>query len=227
MLPALLAIAVGYAIGSLPIGWIAGRLSGVELRERGSGNTGASNVIESISPALGIVVGIAQIVQGLAAVLIARALGVDDGAQAAAGVAALTANNWNPWLRFKGGRGMGVLLGVLLGLSWAALAAFVVLALAGLVLRAVPQGMAAGLLAMPMAAWVAGAPASVVAGCVALALLAFAKRLLSNEAPATDAPRPDVWINRLVYDRDIRDRDAWVQRQARTGADHAGARRSG
>jgi glycerol-3-phosphate acyltransferase PlsY len=212
MLLALVSIAVGYAIGSVPVAWLAGRATGVDLRERGSGNAGASNVIESVSTLLGVAVGIAQIAQGLLPVLLARGFDQGQGTQIAAGAAAVIANNWNPWLGFTGGRGIGLTLGVLLGTSWAALAAFVVLALLGLALRAVPQGMALGLLAAPVASLAAGDPAAVVAGCAALAAIAFIKRLTANEWPAADAPRPDVWLNRLVYDRDIRDRAEWLER---------------
>ena len=124
---AVVPIAAGYAIGSVPVAWLAGRATGVDLRERGSGNAGASNVIESVSPLLGVAVGIVQIAQGLLPVLLVRALDQGQGAQIAAGTAAVIANNWNPWLGFTGGRGIGLTLGVLLGTSWAALAAFVFL----------------------------------------------------------------------------------------------------
>jgi glycerol-3-phosphate acyltransferase PlsY len=218
MLTPLLLAAAGYAIGSVPVGWLVARAQGVELRARGSGNTGASNIIENVSPLAGALVGVVQIAQGLAPVLLARALDAGSGTQILAGIAAVVANNWNPWLGFSGGRGIGTTLGVLLGTSWAALAAFVAIALVGLLLRAVPQSMALGLLAAPIASLAAGDPRATAIGCAALAAIALTKRLASNEMPSPDAPRPEVWWNRLIYDRDIRDREAWVRRERLGGS---------
>ena len=216
MAEALLAVAYGYAIGSVPVAWIAGRLAGgIDIREYGSGNVGASNVWQTVSRALVVPVGLAQIGQGLAPVLIAKALDHGDGAQVAGGLAAVVATDWSPWLGFRGGRGVGASIGVLLGLSPVALAVFIAVSLAGVVLRAIPQGVAAAMWLAPLGALASGASATVVAGCFALAAIAMLKRLAGNAPPDDDAPRPEVWVNRLVYDRDVRDREAWVRRGVR------------
>jgi glycerol-3-phosphate acyltransferase PlsY len=211
MLAAAAAIAVAYAIGSVPVAYLAGRLTGVDLRERGSENPGASNVWQSAARWLVVPVGLAQIGQGAGAVAVAWTLDQGDGVQAVCGVAAVLANDWNPWLRFEGGRGIGATIGVLLMLSPVALAVFIAIALLGVVWRAIPQGVALALLATPLAAALVGAPAPAVAACAVLAAIALVKRLLANGAPAASAGR-DVWVNRLLLDRDIRDRDAWVRR---------------
>jgi glycerol-3-phosphate acyltransferase PlsY len=211
---AFVAIVVAYVVGSIPVAYLAGRAAGVDIRERGSGNVGASNVWQSASRWLVVPVGVAQIAQGLGAVLIARALGEGDAVQAAAGVAAVLASDWNPWLRFTGGRGVGATIGVLLALAPWALAAFIAVALAGVALRAVPQGVALALIATPLAAVINGEPSETVIGFAMLALIALMKRLLGNEGPDPDAPRPEVWLNRLWLDRDIRDREAWIRRNA-------------
>jgi glycerol-3-phosphate acyltransferase PlsY len=209
---AALAIVIAYAIGGVPVAQIATRLtSGVDLREHGSGNIGASNVWQSSSRWLTVPVGLLQIAQGLAAVLLARALDQNDAVQAASGIAAVVAHDWNPWLRLRGGRGIGATTGVLLALAPAALAVFIAIALAGVLLRAIPQGVALALLATPIAALAAGEPGTTVIACALLAAIALFKRLLANAAPDETAPR-DVWANRLLLDRDIRDREAWVRR---------------
>jgi glycerol-3-phosphate acyltransferase PlsY len=209
---AALAIVIAYAIGSVPVAQIAARwTSGVDLREHGSGNVGASNVWQSPSRWLTVPVGLLQIAQGLAAVLIARALDQNDAIQAASGIAAVVAHDWNPWLRLRGGRGIGATIGVLLALAPAALAAFIAIALAGVLLRAIPQGVALALLATPIAALAAGEPGATVIACALLAAIALLKRLLANAAPDDTAPR-EVWFNRLLLDRDIRDRESWVRR---------------
>ena len=209
----MLASAFGYLIGSLPLAYLAGRAKGgVDIRERGSGSTGASNVWQSVSRWLVVPVGVAQIAQGAAAVLLARALGFGDAAQVAGGIGAVVANDWNAWLGFKGGRGIGASIGVLGAIAPWALAAFIAIALAGVVLRAIPQWVALALLATPLAAAATGAPDAAIAGCALLAGIAMLKRLLANGPPAGPHAGTEVWRNRLLYDRDIRDRDAWVRR---------------
>ena len=213
MAEGLAAVVIAYAIGSLPLAYIAGRASkGIDLRTAGSGNVGASNVWQSAERWLVVPVGLAQIAQGATAVLIARLFEAGDGAEVACALACVIANNWNPWLRFTGGRGVGVTIGALAVLSPVALAVFVIVAVCGVVLRAVPQGVALGLLASPFAAAVAEDGSIVVAGCAAMAAICLLKRLVGNELPDPGAARPDVWVNRLIYDRDLRDRETWVRR---------------
>ena len=213
MLAAASLTAIGYLIGSIPVAWLSGRvLRGVDIRDVGSGNAGASNVWQSVSKTMVVPVGVVQIGQGAAAVVIARLAGQSDAVQMAAAVAAVLAHDWNPWLGFKGGRGIGQTIGVLLMLSPAALALFVLVALMGVVLRAIPQFVALALVLTPAAAIVAGQTGAVVFGCLALAVLALAKRVLANGAPEPARTRAAVWRNRLLFDRDIRDREKWVRR---------------
>jgi glycerol-3-phosphate acyltransferase PlsY len=209
----LAALVLAYVIGSIPVAYLTARTTHrIDIREHGSGNVGASNVFQTTSKMLVVPVGVAQIAQGLVAVLIARAFGLGDGAQAACGIAAVVANDWNPWLGFSGGRGVGTSIGVLLALAPAALAVFIAVALAGVALRAIPQGVLLGLFAAPLGAIAFQQPASVVVTCAALAALALVKRLTANGLPPEET-RSGVWVNRLLYDRDIRDRDAWVRRE--------------
>ena len=221
MLVAGTVIALSYVVGSIPVAYLAGRIvRGIDIRDVGSGNAGASNVWQSISKPLVVPVGLAQIGQGLAAVLLAKAAGQGDGVQAFAGVATIVASDWNPWLRFAGGRGVGQTIGVLLALTPWALAAFVIIALAGIAFRAIPQFIAIGLVAAPFAAAIAGASTAVIAACAILAAIAMLKRVLANGAPEQDSKRPGVWLLRLAYDRDIRDREAWVRRGPASDTSH-------
>jgi glycerol-3-phosphate acyltransferase PlsY len=195
---------------------------GVDIRDYGSGNVGASNVWQSVSKALVVPVGVAQIAQGLAGVLVARALGHGAGVQVAAGLAAVFAHNWNPWLGLRGGRGVGLALGFMLALSLPVLVAFTLIAVAGVPLRRIPGMMLAAIAAMPLTALVAGAPAATTAGFAALAVLLIAKRVAANGLPEPQYQRPGVWLARLVYDRDIRDRETWVHRNLPPRNDNGG-----
>jgi glycerol-3-phosphate acyltransferase PlsY len=218
MITAIAVIAASYAIGSVPVAWLAGHIAkGVDIRDVGSGNTGASNIFQSVSRSLVVPVGVAQIAQGAVCALLARGLGQSDAVQACAGIAAVAANDWNPWLAFTGGRGVGQAIGVMLVLSPFALVLFILVALIGVALKAIPQFVALALVLAPLAAVIVEQPAPVAGGCLAIAALILAKRLLANSAPAVSSPRPQVWLYRLLYDRDIRDRDAWVRRRLDAG----------
>jgi glycerol-3-phosphate acyltransferase PlsY len=144
--------------------------------------------------------------------MLARLAGEGDGVQALCGIAVVVAHDWNPWLGFTGGRGIGQTIGVLLGLSWPSLVVFAVVSCAGVAFGAIPAFVALGLFAAPFGEIIAGGSTAAALGCFALALIAMIKRVLGNARPDFEQPRPDVWLNRLVYDRDIRERDAWVRR---------------
>jgi glycerol-3-phosphate acyltransferase PlsY len=213
-------IVAAYALGSIPVAQLAARaVKGIDLRDVGSGNAGASNVWQSVERWLVVPVGVTQIVQGLCAVLLARLTGQSDGVQGICGIAAVVANDWNPWLGLAGGRGIGQTIGVLLGLSWPALGVFVTVSLVGVVAGWIPQLVAIALFAAPFGEIAAGGSAAVAWSAFALALIAMVKRVLGNARPDFEQRRPDVWLNRLVYDRDVRDREAWVRRGLSGDAD--------
>lgn len=212
MLTSIALVLASYAIGSVPVAWLAGRMrGGVDLRDLGSGNVGASNVWQSVSKALVVPVGLTQIAQGLAGIEAAKLTGASTGVQVLCGLAAIAAHDWNPWLRFKGGRGVGPAIGFMLALAtFDALPAFIVVAVVSVPFGQSPLGVGAGLVVAPVAAFIGGEPAAVIGGCAAMALLVLAKRLVANGPP--QAAVPGMWRNRLLFDRDIRDRDAWVRR---------------
>lgn len=129
-----LALVIGYLLGSIPVGVLIGRRQGVDLFEVGSGNIGATNVLRTLGPRWASLVFVLDVLKGLAAVLIAWAFGVSPLWRAAAGLAAIGGHNWSCFLQFRGGKGISTALGVTLGLSW--VAAVVALAIWGIVVWA-------------------------------------------------------------------------------------------
>ena len=110
---------LGYLLGSLPSGWLAGRwLKNIDIRELGSGSTGATNVLRQVGKGPALVVFLIDVGKGAAAVLIARALGLGDWIQVLAGLSALAGHIWPVWLGFKGGKAVATGLGMFLGLAW-------------------------------------------------------------------------------------------------------------
>src|SRR5437867_939749 len=114
----------GYLLGSIPFGVIATRLGGSgDIRNVGSGNIGATNVLRTGRKSLAAATLLGDILKGTAAVLIMNWF---DGTDAAlvAGLGAVLGHVFPVWLRFKGGKGVATYIGVLIAVSWPIAAAF-------------------------------------------------------------------------------------------------------
>ena len=121
----ILALAVGYLLGSIPFGLLLTRLAGKgDIRDIGSGNIGATNVLRTGAKGLAAATLILDAVKGAVAVMIAQRYWPDAINYAAAG--ALVGHLYPVWLRFKGGKGVATLLGILVPLLWPAALVYVV-----------------------------------------------------------------------------------------------------
>jgi glycerol-3-phosphate acyltransferase PlsY len=126
----LLAIAIGYLLGSIPFGLILTRFAGTQdLRSIGSGSIGATNVLRTGHKGLAAATLLCDALKGTAAVLIANYYGGFDAAMLA-GFAAFLGHLFPVWLNFKGGKGVAVYIGVLIGMFPPAALVFCVLWLA-------------------------------------------------------------------------------------------------
>ena len=115
----ILALAVGYLLGSIPFGLVLTKLAGKgDIREIGSGNIGATNVLRTGSKGLAAATLLLDALKGAVAVLVAQRLWPDAVSFAAAG--ALIGHLYPAWLRFKGGKGVATMLGILVPLFWQA-----------------------------------------------------------------------------------------------------------
>lgn len=122
----IIALLVGYLLGSIPFGLLLTRLSGKgDIREIGSGNIGATNVLRTGSKGLAAATLLLDAAKGAAAVLIAQRFWPEAVNFAAAG--ALLGHLYPVWLRFKGGKGVATLLGILVPLFWQAALVYVLL----------------------------------------------------------------------------------------------------
>ena len=119
----LLALAAGYLLGSIPFGLILTKLAGHgDLRDIGSGNIGATNVLRTGNKALAALTLLLDLFKGTAAVLIGSRLGQD--AAILGGLGAFLGHLFPAWLGFRGGKGVATYIGVLLGLYWPGAIAF-------------------------------------------------------------------------------------------------------
>lgn len=119
ILTALLLLAIGYLLGAFPSGYLAGRwVKGIDLRDCGSGSTGATNVLRNVGKGPALVVFLIDVGKGALAVLLAKSVGLSDWLQVLAGLAALAGHIWPVWLGWKGGKAVATGLGMFLGLAW-------------------------------------------------------------------------------------------------------------
>lgn len=150
---AAIALAFGYLLGSIPFGLILTRLFGAgDLRQIGSGNIGATNVLRTGRKGLAAGTLLLDMGKGAAAVCIARM--VDPSLVVFAGVGAFLGHLYPVWLKFRGGKGVATMLGVALAFAWPIGLVFAAVWLGALALSRISSvgGMAAAVSA-PVAAF--------------------------------------------------------------------------
>jgi len=165
-------ILIGYAVGSVPFAYLLARRAGIDVRVAGSGNVGAANVLRTSGMPLGVTVMALDITKGAATVLAAYAAAASMHAMAAAGAAAVVGHIYPVWLRFHGGKGVAVAAGAFAIMAPpATIAATAVFAATVGLTRVISLGSVAATLTLPPAAWLAGAPTSVVLAASGIAIL--------------------------------------------------------
>ena len=130
LLTALGLVAFAYFCGALPFGYWAGKLKGIDIREHGSKNIGATNVVRVLGKKVGLPVFVLDVLKGAAPTMLAewwmKRSGADAGTATLVAVfyaaAAVLGHTYTFWLGFKGGKGVATTAGSMLGLSPTALA---------------------------------------------------------------------------------------------------------
>jgi glycerol-3-phosphate acyltransferase PlsY len=197
-----LAIALGaYLLGSIPFGFVVAKARGVDIRNVGSGNIGATNAMRVLGKPAGIAVLLLDALKGFAAAawlapaifnalafhfhsyttgffwdtpLAGQSPDLDTRIRTIGGIFAVLGHNYTWWLNFKGGKGIATTAGVYLALApWPLLMAFVVFILAVAITRYVSVGSISAAVALPVAVWVMP-PQNIFLGLVTTALGALA-----------------------------------------------------
>ena len=218
-----------YLIGATPVSYILARLvSGIDLRQHGSGNVGASNVASQLGKSWWIIVATVDLSRGAMPTLLGQyvfGLSGTPWALMLTPLFTILGNNWSPFLRFTGGRGVSTWAGGIISFSPLFFAAGLAFYLLGwratrrsaewlLVVMAVLPATA---MAWPERWILVGGAEQMAAFTGVGAVLILVKRLLSNGAPLADLPLGAVLLNRLLRDRDIADRKQWLARAGNNG----------
>ncbi len=193
-LPLGLLVVASYLLGAIPCGLLIARLKGVDLRQTGSGNIGATNVYRCVGKGWGFAAFALDALKGFApAFFFPRLVAAAPGwLGLACGAAAIAGHNWPVWLGFKGGKGVSTSAGMLLGVAPAAAGiGFAVFAAAVAATRFVSVGSMLAAIAVPAAGfWLYWPENKVLAGALVLmgALVvvkhrANVRRLLAGTEP--------------------------------------------
>lgn len=215
----ILVAAGSYLLGSVPAAYLAVRWAhGRDIRQMGTGNVGTSNVL-SIGPKwMALPVAVFDTGKGAVCVWVAGQVGLDTAWQIGAGLLAIIGHNWPIFLRFRGGRGIFASLGVITMLSPRLGLIILVTPYLFAIVRQLAFGVFLGLVSLGFFGWFLTDPLGiderlpVTMGLVAIGVTGLAKRLFGRRRPLSRSlPWRRVIVNRLLFDRDITDRRAWIQ----------------
>jgi glycerol-3-phosphate acyltransferase PlsY len=169
---AVLAVTVGYFVGSIPFAFLLSRQRGIDLRREGSGNVGASNVLRTTGVRAAVLAMVLDGVKGSIAVLIVQLLSAGAVTAVIAAFASVIGHVYPVWLRFRGGKGVATAAGAFAVLAPEALGiAASVFAVAVLATRFISVGSIAGALTLALVATFSDAPGIVAIGATASALI--------------------------------------------------------
>ncbi|MBI3635956.1 MAG: glycerol-3-phosphate 1-O-acyltransferase PlsY [Candidatus Rokubacteria bacterium] len=175
-----IAVAAAYLVGAVPVGLLVARAFGVgDIRQTGSGNIGATNVMRALGRVPAILTLVGDIVKGYVAVAVAaRLTGGATGVIAAATVAAVVGNCWSVFLGFRGGKGVATGLGAYLRMvPWAVMPAALVFLIITASFRFVSLGSLTAAMCVPLGALMLRyPPAFVLASLVASGIVVVRHR---------------------------------------------------
>ena len=218
MLESVLLILGAYLLGAVPSAYLVARyLKDIDIRRYGSGNAGATNVMVHVGTISGFTLGTFDcLVKRTLPVVVGRALDVPLGMPVAAGLVAVVAHNWSPFMGFTGGRGVATAIGLLVGfflLQEMLIMAVVVGVIGKLVYKDTGLWTFVAMITLPVLTYVFDRPLEIVAMSVCIGIILMAKRLTANwERPEDDVSLVAVLPRRLIWDRDVARRSPWTER---------------
>jgi glycerol-3-phosphate acyltransferase PlsY len=213
-----------YLLGSVPAAYLAIKWSrGIDIRRVGTGKVGAANVLNAGPKWLAIPVAIFDIGKGALVVFIAKQIGLSALQQATVGLFAIVGHDWPVYLSFKsGGRGVFVSLGVIAMLSWKMGLIALIFPYLLAPIKQVSLGVFLVFVSLPFLSYFLTGPlgvedrAAITLGFIVLSTIALLKRMVARRTELSkNLPLAKVVFYRLLFDRDIADRQLWNARAIR------------
>jgi glycerol-3-phosphate acyltransferase PlsY len=169
---AVLAVTLGYFVGSIPFAFLLSRQRGIDLRRAGSGNIGASNVLRTTGVRAAVLAMVLDGIKGTIAVLVAQLLSAGAMAAVIAAFASVVGHVYPIWLRFRGGKGVATAAGAFAVLAPEALGiASCVFLVVVIATRFISVGSIAGAVTLAIVATFSDAPGIVATGATGCALI--------------------------------------------------------
>jgi glycerol-3-phosphate acyltransferase PlsY len=216
------ALVGAYLLGSVPSAYLAGRWSrGIDIRRYGSGNVGATNLMRFTSKRVALPVIIFDSAKGMIMLAVAWQLGLGVTEQLVVGIAAIVGHNWSCFLRFSGGRGVITTMGVgfmlpivnnlvPLRTSFLITVLYGSIAIVSAHFKRFPLGVFIIVALFPLVTWGLIGSLPLTLGYLGMFLILAIRRLTARQPISTTSiSKRQVLINRLLFDRDIRDKEAW------------------
>lgn len=174
----ILAVTAAYLLGSIPFAFLLARRRGIDLRQSGSGNVGAANVLRTSGVTPAVLAMTLDGLKGMLAVLIAERVSAAPAAPVAAGLASMLGHVYPVWLRFRGGKGVATAAGAFTMLAPAALAAAAaVFVLTVIATRMISAGSLSAAVTLAIAAVLMNSSPLVIAGAaLAAAIIVYCHR---------------------------------------------------
>ncbi len=211
-----------YLLGSVPSAYLAGKWSrGIDIRRYGSGNVGATNLLRFTSKRVALPVIIFDSAKGMIMLAVAWRLGLGVTEQLAVSIAAIVGHNWPCFLRFSGGRGVITTMGVgfmlpivnnlvSLRTSFLITVLYGSIAIVSAHFKRFPLGVFIIVALFPPVTWGLTGSLPLTLGYLGMFLILAIRRLTARQPVSTTSiSKRQVLTNRLLFDRDIRDKEAW------------------
>ena len=220
----ILLVVGGYLMGSIPAAYLAARWTRrIDLRQYGSGNVGGANLVKVGARWIAVLVVLFDIGKAMPAVWVAHLVGLDLTQQVVIGIAGVIGHNWPVFLRFNGGRGIATIMGVAFIVPlvngplvpWSLIVFLTIMILNVLTVRRIPEGIgiAVARYAHRQLGWL-GEPLELILGFVAMFLIMVIRRLTPPRTQVSaSVTTGKLLLNRLLFDRDIRDRKTWINQR--------------
>ena len=228
-----LMLIAAYMMGSIPAAYLGVKwFKGVDIRKLGTGNVGSANVARTTSTWLAVPVALFDMGKGMLMFWLAGLVGLSVAQQMAVGFMVIVGHDWPLFVGFKGGKGMITTLGIIAMVSPLLAAIILFIAYSPAIKRQMATGVFVALLSLPLWSWFGwswmhialfGHPGTitiedrlpVTIGFVCMVFLAFVKRLIGPRVELSkNVPTGELVYNRLLFDRDIRDRKVWIDRKS-------------
>lgn len=177
MLLNIVAVVVSYLIGAVSFSIVIAKwVKGIDIRTQGSGNAGATNTLRVLGKGPAVAVLLLDILKGIIAVYLGHALGNNDWMPVLCGLAAIAGHNWPVWFKFKGGKGIATMIGVVATLSFLpALYAGIIAILLIVLTRYVSLGSLVFAALMPISIALFNYSPPLLCGTLVLAVFAFVR----------------------------------------------------